>query len=95
MYTSNGNRKCSDIFNLFDSRYKQTVEIGQLGFKYPMVKLTALNESPLTFMKIRSVLSVNFESTVNDVLGHDDSRKITIFKFITVIRYSDNNACAC
>ena len=37
-----------------------------------------------------SVLSVNFESTVNDVLGHAlFFRKIAIFKFITVIRITD------
>ena len=32
-----------------------------------------------------SVLSANFESTVNDILGHANFRKMAIFKFITVI----------
>ena len=68
------------------------MKIGQIGFMYPMIKASAKSEpfSPLTFMNRLSVLSANSESTVNDVLGH--ARKITIFKFKTVIRYGDNNA---
>ena len=41
---------------------------------------------------IRSVLSANFESTVNDVLDHSNFRKIKIFNFLAVIRYGENNA---
>ena len=42
-----------------------------------------------------SVLSANFESAVNDVLGHANFRKIVIFKFITVNRYGESNAYPC
>ena len=37
------------------------------------------------------MLSANFESAVNDVLGQAKFRKMTIFKFITVIRYGNKN----
>ena len=47
----------------------------------------------------RLILSANFESTVNDVLGHANFREIAIFKslyvFITVNLYGDNNAHPC
>ena len=39
-----------------------------------------------------SVLSANFESTLNDVLGHANFRKIAI---LAVIRYGENNAYPC
>ena len=39
-----------------------------------------------------SVLSANLESTVNDVLDHANFRKIADLKFITIIRYGENNA---
>ena len=46
---------------------------------------------PLTYINRLSVLSANFESTVNDVLDHDNFMKIAIFKFPTVIKYDGNN----
>ena len=48
--------------------------------------------TPLTFMNRLSVLSANFESTVNDVLGHAYFRKIAIFEFLAVTMYGENNA---
>ena len=45
---------------------------------YTMIKVTALYV-PLTFMNRLSVLSANFESTVNDVLGHAYFSKSSIF----------------
>ena len=35
------------------------------------------------------------DSRVNDAIGHANFRKIAIFKFITVIRYGENNAYPC
>ena len=94
----------ADIFYVFDSRYKKnfnryTVKIGQLGFMYPMIKITALNRyfsfapPPLIFINRLSALVANFERTINYLLGHANSRKIVMF--ITAIRHSDNNAYPC
>ena len=68
------------------------MKIGQLSFMYPMIKVTAFSLTAVTFMNRLSVLSANFESTVNDVIGHANFRKIAIFKFIIVISYGENNA---
>ena len=55
------------------------MKIGQLSFMYTLRKVTALNRQfirhPLLFMNRLTVLSANFESTVNDVLGHANSGK--------------------
>ena len=42
-----------------------------------------------------SLLSAYFESTVNNVLGHANFRKIAIFKIFAVIRNGENNAYPC
>ena len=37
-----------------------------------------LSGIPLTFMNILSILSANFESTVNDILGHVNFKEIKV-----------------
>ena len=51
--------------------------------------------TPLTSMHRLSLLSAKFENTVNNVLGHDNFRKIAIFKIFAVKRSGENNAYPC
>ena len=51
--------------------------------------------TPLTFMNRLPVLLADFESTVNDLLGHANFRKIAISEFLAVFRYGENNVYPC
>ena len=92
------------IFYLFDSCYNQTLTIHCenrsvrfcVSFENSYCfKLVLYPPSPLIFMNRLFMLSVRFESTVNDILGHAYFRIMAIFNIRSVIRFGNSLAFPC